>query len=88
MRMVMVKWNDAQSATGWATLEHAPRAVPVRTVGWLVKDTANEVVVAGSVVQYGDEPDEYGELIAIPRGMVEEIQDMVGAGIMEGLGNG
>lgn len=71
-KFVEVEWLDANSDTGWKKPADFPKPTPVRTRGWLVQEAIDYVVVAGSTHADG----EYGELIAIPMGMVENIIDL------------
>ena len=66
----MIRWRDAHSACGWMSREELMEPSRVTTVGFLVHETDEFIVVAGSLTDDGD--DEMGEVISIPTGWVEE----------------
>jgi len=71
-KFVEVEWLDAKSESSWVTPDKFPGPVAVRTRGWLVRECLDHIVVAGTVHAEG----EYGEIIAIPMGMVENLVDL------------
>ena len=47
-QLVLVEWVDSARGDGWVTLDHAreDNAHTVRSVGWLIHDTAELICVA------------------------------------------
>lgn len=72
MKFVEVRWVDAMRGDGWSPLSDAPHVVRCITRGWLVKEDDEQVVIAGTTSGDG----EYGEMIAIPRGMVTAMETL------------
>ena len=77
MQMVLVDWLDAYTQdSGWKPLKKLRKQEPVlvRTLGWLVKDTPEFIIVAASHVPADDDCD--GDC-TIPRGMIRSIETLV-----------
>lgn len=72
MKLVVVRWLDAQSGACWADSSDYPAPIPVTTVGMLITKSKSHVVVSGSLCYDGD----IGESIAIPMGMVQSIKQL------------
>lgn len=71
--LVVIAWRDAYSPrSAWATLEDIP--VPdgkFFSIGFLVRETADYVTLAGSVGKLGrNDPWSHGEVIHIPAGAI------------------
>lgn len=65
--LVEVKWRDAQTSHGWDHIDDVELEVPVvTTVGFLVKEDENAIMVASSV---GDDKHTNARML-IPIGMV------------------
>ena len=79
MDIVEVIWLDAQEETEMLVLEAAEgqTPIPARTVGFLVKNSKDCVVVSASVFGEG-EPDEnvYRSTWTIPKGCIKEIRKL------------
>ncbi len=70
MRYVEVEWMDAQSVATWVDAEEVlPAPIACVTRGWLVKETKEFVVLAGTMsLTRSGKPSGFGEVIAIPKG--------------------
>lgn len=71
LRFVEVEWYDASSSAVWCGPEDLPSITSCITRGWLVDESDQAVVIAGTLQLKG--PD-VGEVITIPRGMVKRIR--------------
>lgn len=65
--LVFIDWIDSHSAAGWHQRDEAlpwinASDMSVNTVGWLIEDTPDYIVVASSI-----NPNEFGDLFKIPR---------------------
>lgn len=69
-----VVWTDAVVAQGWENQEEAHTIHPVRSVGWLIKETRQELVLAADVSVDGleneDSDVETNRRIAIPKSWI------------------
>jgi len=81
-KFVEVTWADANSGTGWLRIGDPTRDLPSScacvTRGWLIREDANAVVLAGTMgLPEGAEHEaEFNQVIAIPRGMVIKKREM------------
>ena len=70
--LVKATWLDASGDSGWidlsSLLEKMP--IPAYTIGFLIVEDENRVVVAGGKTQDGS----YGSWDCIPKGMVQKIE--------------
>ena len=71
VKFVQVEWDDAASCATWRGLDDLPHTQPCITRGWLLEENKKELIIAATVQEGG--PD-FGELIALPRGMVKRIR--------------
>ena len=70
-KLVCVDWVDSALTIGWKNIDSAEYGIShCRTVGWLVRDDAEEVRVAMSVSDSGA----VSEVMCIPRGSVKSIK--------------
>ena len=79
MDIVEVTWIDAQEETGMLGLEAAEGQKPIltRTVGFLVKNSNDCVVVSASVFdEGGPDKDIYRSTWTIPKGCIKEIRKL------------
>lgn len=70
---VEIRWLDCCGGKTWASEDELPKPVKVTTRGWLVKETDEYVVVAGTWHPDNDEVGKFtfGDTSAIPKnGMV------------------
>lgn len=68
---VEVVWDDAVSnSASWVTTEEIAGPEQVITRGWLVKETAKAVTLAGSVANEAVDNETVGNTMTIPRGMI------------------
>ncbi len=68
MNLVLVRWEDIISETGWCNPEEV--SCPVfETIGYLIKDTKKYLVICDTV------PD-YGTVTVFPKGCVLEVRDV------------
>ena len=76
IRLVLVIWEDIQSRCDWiGELSEMPKEItPIRcvTVGWVVREDKQMLVVADSYTQDGT----YGGATAIPSSVVHEILEL------------
>lgn len=59
-------WIDANRSTGWTHMSDIPKVVKCVTRGWEIYEDDEQIVLAGTTSGDG----EYGEVIAIPKGML------------------
>ena len=75
---VEVEWEDAASEDRWQEMDEAvvglSRPWLVRSIGYLIHDTEDGVILAGSV----DPEDSVCMTLKIPRGMIKEITPLTG----------
>jgi len=78
-KIVEITWHDAASSNRWMTAEEALDSAlgTVRTVGRIVKQDAEKVIIVGSVCPGNQN---LSEVVAIPAPWVIEIQDLVPRG--------
>ena len=79
MRLVLIEWIDPFSSGGWLDRETAVEEAKARdrlckTVGWLLYEDAELVVVAGSVGVM--DVDQIGDVFEIPRRVINRIVDL------------
>jgi hypothetical protein len=77
--VVLIEWTDAENGEGW----HSELALddyyqspllPVRSVGWLMHENNEWIVIAQSLGE--QDPELAGDLLKIPRAMIREIRPM------------
>lgn len=76
--LVLVEWIDPSSDGGWLELDAiladvASRDDHCRTVGWIIHDEADYVVVAGSVGLVMDGKRQVGDVSKFPRGCLVSV---------------
>lgn len=71
--LVEIEWKDAVSFDAWHTKEHFPTPATVFTVGYLVKDDPDYVVLSMSFGCSGKD-EEFGPTFTIPRGMIQHVR--------------
>lgn len=69
-RLVLVSWEDIVQYADWNEWSDAHDTLTVKTVGWLVEETARKIVIASSY-NYADE--QWSDLHAFPK-MPPEIE--------------
>lgn len=69
--LVLVKWLDSHYVAGWHTEEPDIDPLVCHSVGWLVYDGEESIVVAGHMTDE-DTPQRCGEM-TIPRAMIKSI---------------
>lgn len=67
MRIVRVKWLDALAVAGWTHVEEPLARQECVTVGFLVAEDADHVMIAGT---YGE--GYYNGAMMVPKGMIIE----------------
>lgn len=75
-KLVYVEWLDAYTqAAGWKNIKKLRKQKPVlvRSVGYLVKDDPDFIIVAGTYVEEDGDCD--GD-VTIPRGMIKMVKDI------------
>lgn len=69
--LVAVVWNDAASnSETWVPLSEIAGPEQVITVGFLVKEAADAITIAGSVANEAIENETVGNTMTIPIGMI------------------
>ncbi len=71
VKFVEVHWDDATSTAVWRGPDELPHVQPCITRGWLLEENKKELIIAATIQVEG--PD-FGEIIAIPCGMVKRIR--------------
>lgn len=75
-KLVRVEWLDPRSEGGWIWVTDSDETFNVDlscwTVGWIVKEDSERLMVAGSL-QKGGNSDQYGDLFVIPKCVIKEI---------------
>jgi len=69
LKVVEVKWQDAESSSGWFRFDQKEECVLVSTVGLYVGKTPDSVVLASSL---DPETGKFCDKHKIPKGMVKE----------------
>lgn len=69
MKIIRVKWIDAESTGKWTHVDELEDPTVTDTVGYLVKETENTIFVANS---YQSETSHAGDTIAIPKAWIKE----------------
>lgn len=72
MKIVRIRWTDAESTGKWTHVDALDDPLPTETVGFLVKETAKTYFVANSI----NSADEAGDTIAVPKAWVEHIYEI------------
>lgn len=79
-RLILVEWLDSrQPVPGWSRLDELESAEPCFcvSVGFLVRETKNELVLAPNVADLDDEELIQGSgIITIPRCSVRKVADL------------
>ena len=68
-RYVELRWDDAQSESGWADRKDLVGVARCVTRGWLIRETSEEIVLA-MTLQGEDGSKGFGGTWAIPRSTV------------------
>ena len=78
-RLVVVEWEDAWADASWHDVleghEDAQKPVIAYSVGWVVQETEEAIVLSSAVVADG-----LGGLMRIPAGMVRTVRYVKDAG--------
>lgn len=86
MRLVMVHWKDIHSASNpWIDCSDAAamKPIPMITVGWILEDRPDCIVVAGT--RSNDDSSLAGDVNCIPKGCISLTADL---GIGQSAGTG
>ena len=70
--LVMVSWRDAASNASWVEMDELPVPVNVQTVGYLVLEKPDYIVVCGTYSDHEHSP--FSESIAIPSAWTNSVQ--------------
>lgn len=79
MNPVLIRWRDACAKGGWTSrsdCEYTDDDVMVSTVGWLVVDKSDGIVVVQSCGNESHDEDAFINSQYIPRGMIESIKEL------------
>jgi hypothetical protein len=79
-KRVLVEWIDANGETEtWTAEKDFPKPVLFTSVGWLVKQEVDYIVLAGTIqvseLDAGEAPT-YGDVSAYPMEMVRDIREV------------
>jgi hypothetical protein len=71
--LVKISWLDACNYTERNPLDYDFKAIPVETVGYLLKEDDKEIVLFRDVYEYGESDDQLrlDGVIVIPRGCIK-----------------
>ena len=76
LRFVEVEWHDAHSTAEWTERKSLPSVTKCVSRGWLLRDDKEAVTLAATLqVENGDD---VGEIVSIPRGMVQKMRTLKG----------
>lgn len=53
-KLVIVEWFDAHSIDGWEPLEGEKKNVKCTSVGWLISDTKDNIVIVPNIADKGE----------------------------------
>lgn len=67
MKIIYTEWLSASYEAGPVCAENATGRVALRTVGFLVRETEEELILAPEAQDYGDEGDKFRYVITIPK---------------------
>lgn len=70
---VEVVWVDAVVSQGWEDNTHGEKAHEVRSVGWILKNSKKELILAADVSNDDIEDLEHNRRIVIPKGWVKKM---------------
>ena len=68
MKKINVSWNDSMNFSGWNSKTEKWKCNVVHTIGFLVEDTSEQIVVCQSYTA-----DHYCNVISIPKNSVIDI---------------
>ena len=79
LKKVYVEWVDSARNNDWNTVDEINfktsfRPIEVETVGWLIHETDDYIVVAQSI---GYEPEQFCGTMTIPKCSIKKIVDML-----------
>jgi len=74
-KKVLVEWKDAACTATWQAEGTALTVESCWSMGWLLQDTEDSILLAGTVSSNGD----FNQSIVIPRGMVVDIREIYSA---------
>ncbi len=73
-RFVEVEWSDCVSTAEWTERKNLPKLTKCVSRGWLLRDDKEAVTLAATLqVENGDD---VGEIVCIPRGMVQKMRTL------------
>lgn len=81
MKMVVVRWDDIYTKSGWHPIDEADKSYgcPCETMGWLVTESDRYIIVAGSIGSLDstdDKPNLAGDITTIPKSVVRDIMEL------------
>lgn len=74
LKVVRVRWVDAETSMGWESISDISATVPtVTSVGFLVADSDTCIIIASTI---GAEFTDCNSRIAIPLGMIVDLEEL------------
>ncbi len=75
--LFIVTWSDISSRADWVDEEEVDKAAPevCLTVGWIIRDSPDQIVIADSVTESGD----WGGITVIPKSVIKKKKILRGA---------
>lgn len=70
--LVCIEWLDAFSDSDWVQVEDIPDAMPVVSVGFVLKTDCDRVVIAQTTCVAEDNNNPICNYMSIPKGMIED----------------
>ena len=78
-RLVRVVWHDAadEKETWLKDAEIDEESIVIETVGYVVRDTAKYLTLAGDLCEERDGSATWGRVTRVPKGMVQKVSTLV-----------
>lgn len=73
-KVVKIKWRDPEIVGSWHTQEEIDAPMePIYSIGYLIKETKDTLIMAGTVAPNWDGETKYGDVMKFPLGCILEI---------------
>lgn len=78
-KYVEIIWNDASTSHGWSNNADNETYHQIRSVGWIIKDTPEQVTIASDISDGSPDPDSVGVIehnrrLNIPKDWIKKIR--------------